>query len=45
MTENPAINGSTRLRSASFHHSSWSSRTLSGLSAAMSFAWEKSSGR
>ncbi len=31
MTEKPAISGSTRLRSASFHHSSWSSCTFSGM--------------
>lgn len=41
-TEKPAISGSTRLRSASFHQSSWSSRTLSGCSAATSRACEKS---
>ena len=37
--------GSTRLRSASCQNSSFSSSSFSGCSAAMSFAWEKSSGR
>ena len=36
------MSGSTRLRSASFHHSSWSSLTLSGCWAATSWACVKS---
>ncbi len=42
MTETPAISGRTRLRSASAHHSSWSSLTFSGCSAATSCACVKS---
>ena len=44
-TDTPAISGSTRLRSASFHHRSWSSWTLLGCCAATFSACEKSSAR
>ena len=44
-TAKPPSSGSTRLRSASAQNSSTSSATFSGLSAAMLWAWEKSSGR
>ena len=45
MTDMPAISGSTRLRSASLHHSSCNSLTLSGCCAATFLACEKSSAR
>ena len=44
-TLNAPSSGRTRLRSASSHHRSCSSLSFSGWSAAMFFAWEKSSGR